>query len=112
MAEKEKNIVYIECHCCGAKTPRTSPNRKYCSECAEKISKSPIRKKKSKASERLLDWHDLRGKSLRRVDAEAKAFGLSYGQYTAAVYSGGIDALLRSRGCRDPRAVLMGVKVR
>ena len=112
MAQKEKNIVYIECHCCGEKTPRTSPNRKYCSRCAEKIAKSPTRKRRSKSAERLLDWRDLRGKSLNRVDAEAKAFGLSYGQYTAAVYSGGIDALLRSRGFIDPKAVLMGVKAR
>ncbi len=110
MAEKEKVIQYIDCVSCGRRVVKTAPNRKYCRACAEKAKRSGRKRKLSTA--RLLSWQDLRGKSLARVDAEAKAFGLSYGQYTAAVYSGGIDALLRSRGFSDPAEVLRGVRVR
>ena len=110
MAEKEKVIQYINCEICGRRVVRTAPNRKYCRACAEK--KRGSRKKGKAARAKLLDWHDLRGKSLARVDAEAHAFGLSYGQYTAAVYSGGIDALLRSRGVDDPAEVLRNVRAR
>lgn len=104
---KEKE--YINCADCGRRVERTSPNRKYCRRCAEKRRAARRRKK---PDPRLNDWHDLRGKSLARVDAEAKAFGLSYGHYTAAVYSGGIDPLLKSLGFEDPGAVLEGLRVR
>ena len=110
MAEREKELQYIECVSCGRRIARTAPNRKYCRACAEKAKRAGRRGRLS--ARRLLSWRDLRGKSLARVDAEAKAFGLSYGQYTAAVYSGGIDALLRSRGFTDPAEVLRGVKVK
>ncbi|MBO5976258.1 MAG: hypothetical protein J6P94_03675 [Oscillospiraceae bacterium] len=88
---------------------RTAPNQKYCYKCSRR-KKRPAKKKKKSLQERLCDHRDLHGKSLARVDAEAKAFGLSYGQYTAAVYSGGIDALLKSKGFDDPAAVLRGLK--
>lgn len=58
------------------------------------------------------DSFDLRGKSLARVDAEAHAFGLSYGQYTAAVRSGGIIPLLKSKGIRNNRKILREIEVR
>ncbi len=106
---KDIKLVYIECARCGNAVERTAPNQKYCPNCS-RGKKRPVRKKRKSLSERLCDHRDLRGKSLARVDAEAKAFGLSYGQYTAAVYSGGIDALLKSRGFDDPAAVLRGVK--
>jgi len=110
MAEMEKDLQYIDCAICGRRVVKTSPNRKYCRSCAEKAKRGGKKRKLSTA--RLLSWRDLRGKSLARVDAEAKAFGLSYGQYTAAVYSCGIDALLRSRGITDPAQVLRGVRLR
>ncbi len=58
------------------------------------------------------DSFDLTGKSLARVDAEAHAFGLSYGQYTAAVRSGGIIPLLKSKGIRNYRKILREIEVR
>ena len=106
---KEITIVYIECPRCGRAVERTAPNQIYCSNCS-RMKKRPSGKKKKSLQERLCDHRDLRGKSLARVDAEAKAFGLSYGQYTAAVYSGGIDALLKSRGIENPEAILRGLK--
>lgn len=111
MAEKEKEPQYIDCAICGRRVPRTSPNRKYCRACADKMHRSG-RKRRGLSDQCLNNWRDLRGKSLARVDAEAKAFGLSYGQYTAAVYSGGIDTLLRSRGFNDPGGVLKGLRIR
>ena len=106
---KDMTFVYIECARCGCATERIAPNQKYCPGCS-RAKKRPAGKKRKSLSERLCDHRDLRGKSLARVDAEAKAFGLSYGQYTAAVYSGGIDALLKSRGFDDPAAVLRGIR--
>ncbi|MBE7016658.1 MAG: hypothetical protein E7420_00670 [Ruminococcaceae bacterium] len=108
---KEITVIYIECARCGKAVERTAPNQKYCPNCS-RARKRPAGKKRKSPSERLCDHRDLRGKSLARVDAEAKAFGLSYGQYTAAVYSGGIDALLKSRGYDDPAAVLRDIKPR
>lgn len=58
------------------------------------------------------DSFDLTGKSLARVDAEAHAFGLSYGQYTAAVRSDGIIPLLKSKGIRNYRKILREIEVR
>lgn len=55
---------------------------------------------------------DLSGKSLARVDAEAHAFGLSYGQYTAAVRSGTIIPLLKSKGIHHYRKILRELEVR
>lgn len=108
---KDMTIIYIECARCGCAVERSAPNQKYCSNCS-RMKKRPAKKKKKSLQERLCDHRDLHGKSLARVDAEAKAFGLSYGQYTAAVYSGGIDALLKSRGFEDPAAVLRGINTR
>lgn len=110
MAETERKLQYIDCVNCGRRVLRTAPNRKYCRSCAEKMYRSG--RKKGLSAQRLQNWRDLKGKSLARVDAEARAFGLSYGQYTAAVYSGGIDSLLRSRGFNDPGAVLKEIKIR
>ncbi len=106
-------IIYIECAKCGRAVERTAPNQKYCSCCGRgKKSYARGKGRRKSMAERLLDHRDLRGKSLNRVDAEARAFGLSYGQYTAAVYSGGIDALLRSKGIEDPAAILRNVVAR
>ena len=110
MSDKERKSLEAVCQRCGRSFEKTHGSQRYCPLCRRPGSAKYKRSAPKKA--RLLDWHDLRGKSLARVDAEAKAFGLSYGQYTAAVYSGGIDALLRSRGFIDPKAVLMGVKAR
>ena len=63
-------------------------------------------------SEPSWDSFDLTGKSLARVDAEARAFGLSYGQYTAAVRSGGIIPLLKNKGIRHYRKILREIEVR
>lgn len=113
MAEREYAVRYIECAKCGAAVERIAPNQKYCSLCGRgKRKKTRGKTGRRSLAERLADHRDLSGKSLRRVDAEAKAFGLSYGQYTAAVYSGGIDALLKSRGIEDPAGILRNVAER
>ncbi len=115
------------CACCEKKFKPSHSSRKYCDRCrgateGERkririkaglpVDKSEKKAKREPDESVLLDHHKLKGKSLARVDAEAKAFGLTYGQYTAAVYSGGIDQLLKSKDIDDPVAVLRGVKVK
>lgn len=123
---------FLDCQICGKRTERSSNNQKYCPECskvawkslylerqkaaaklredAKKASPPPCPRKKKTA--KLPDWCNLEGKSLARVDAEAKAFGLSYGQYTAAVASGSIDQLLKMKGIKNPRKILSKIEVK
>ena len=115
------------CICCEKKFKSSHSSRKYCDRCrgataAERrririkaglpVDKPQKKAKREPDESALLNYHSLKGKSLARVDAEAKAFGLTYGQYTAAVYSGSIDRLLKLKGIDDPVAVLRGVKVK
>ncbi|MBQ8264145.1 MAG: hypothetical protein IJY96_05145 [Oscillospiraceae bacterium] len=129
---KKKRVMPVRpfvCTICGKEG--MGKGNKYCPDCAGTAKQENMRTKYEKrranekaaereerkrlrepSAEQLLDWHDLSGKSLARVDAEAKAFGLSYGQYTSAVRCGSIDQLLRSRGIADPAAVLREIKVK
>jgi len=125
----------FKCAACGRDTERRSANQKYCQGCAyfihvkqtidaqrlarqkKEADAARIKKEASKAEERRkkaerLVTLTLEGKSLRRIAAEAKAFGLSYGQYSAAISSGGIRQLLRHRGITNPEAVLRGIKIK
>lgn len=113
---------FLNCQICGKKTERSSNNQKYCPECSKVAWKSlylerqkaaaKLREEAKKKAAKLPDWCNLEGKSLARVDAEAKAFGLSYGQYTAAVASGSIDQLLKMKGIKNPRKILSQIEVK
>lgn len=50
-------------------------------------------------------------KGLKRIDAECRLFGMSYGQYTAACRSGTIEKLLKAKGFKNPRKMLKGIEI-
>lgn len=51
----------------------------------------------SKVPSEMEGW-STRGKSLALVDAEAREFGMSYGQYMAAIQGGSIERILTAQG--------------
>lgn len=57
------------------------------------------------------DSFDLTGKSANRVTAEANAFGLSYGIYSAACRSGTIIPLLKDKGIHHYRKILRELEI-
>lgn len=113
-----------ECAACGAIFERESNSRKYCDECQKRSSQWRTERNKERRAAReqaiqeaikgriRYDDFDLSGKSLARVDAEAKLFGMSYGQYTAAVRGGGIHQILKHKGIRNPKKMLRELEVR
>lgn len=119
-------ISKINCQLCGAEIEITNRNQKYCATCrnaakgiVEKDYKARKRKEKAKTAHCALtaggikwDEFDLTGKSLARVDAEAKLFGMSYGQYTAAVRGGSIKQVLKHKGIKNPKKMLRELKTR
>ena len=46
------------------------------------------------------------------MDAEARLFGMSYGQYTAAVQGGSIMQILKHKGVKNPKKMLRELKTR
>ena len=88
MAEYISKAVRAVCECCGAELPKNASGR-LCAICRRE--RSPLKDYSPPG------W-SLSGKPLALVDMEAKAFDLSYGQYTAAVMSGSIINLLRVKG--------------
>ena len=118
----------IVCQICGKTVEMHSGNQIFCRDCAQegyRMNQAARPRKRRSAGKGagppaaakrkrpdINDVHDLTGKSLARVDAEAKALGLSYGQYTAAVRSGSIDRVLAAKGITDPRKVLRQIKIK
>lgn len=116
---KEKPAAIRLCKDCGQVIPDPTPRQLYCAKCREEHEelyqerqrerKRQKQKFKSSESKRSLptahelaarDW-SLRGKSADRVTIEARALGLSYGQYVAFVSNGSIDSRLRDMGIVD-----------
>lgn len=119
-------ITKTNCQLCGVEMEITNRNQKHCAVCrnaakgiVEKRSTSTGNREKAKAALSVLsaggikwDEFDLTGKSLARVDAEAKLFGMSYGQYTAAVRGGSIKQILKYKGIKNPKKMLRELKTR
>lgn len=111
------------CPMCGEVTERKTTNKKYCTECAAKRLKmtavqrqqldlllGATKVKRPTKSEEFTTF-DPKGKSLERLNAEARAFGMNYGRYVAACHSGSIVQLVESMGIKDWQAVLRGISI-
>jgi len=101
------------CANCGKQIENAKSNRTYCANCAgkEKDLQQADKRQRAKAPEPLPkkdyafltpsaappEW-SLKGKSADQVEAEARALGLSYGQYSAYCSSGLIVRYCRERG--------------
>lgn len=115
----------IRCEECGIEMERTSPKHKYCKVCAyERVKRGnkEIRERKKrereaalakeKSQEDMLCVLTLAGKTANRITAEARAFGMTYGTYSAAVRDGSIDKILKAKGISDPEAILREVSIK
>lgn len=118
----------IFCDMCGKEVPRRSFKHKYCSECSQSKQVKQIQEAKHRAKkkreaeeaaeakrreqEKALNSLTATGKSTARVVAEARAFGMTYGTYTAAIRDGSIERILHAKGFTDPEAVLRGLTIR
>lgn len=107
----------IRCEACGGLTPG-GRNRKYCPACAKKRARermeaanagryryTPNKKPQAEEVKRLYTrprrtglLFDLSGKDLAEVALEAKALGMSYGEYTSACFGGTIEKKLAMQG--------------
>ena len=113
------------CAVCGRETPRKAKAQKYCPDCARVVAQKNNRERANVRYERLKEerqaesrpqaplpkknygfltpsvapegW-SLAGKSADQVTAEARALGLSYGQYSSYVNSGMIEHYCRTIG--------------
>lgn len=97
----------IVCKECGELAIRYHHSQKFCTACAmAKKTRRPRKKAEavkplvpcgSKVPSEMEGW-STRGKSLALVDAEAREFGMSYGQYMAAIQGGSIERILIAQG--------------
>lgn len=114
----------LKCLGCGQEIPKT-PNRQYCSACARKRRRQQdeVRREQYKRAGRKKtavppeqkkrnELFSLAGKSLAEVSLEARALGMSYGQYTSACSGGTIGAVLAADGISRDKARRMIIKAR
>lgn len=100
-------MEFLYCKDCGIEVPRKSPNQVYCPDCAAKYKSHSVREKKPPSIFKHTakpeygngegQWN-LRGKSLTDIALEAKALGMSYGEYVNACSSGKMENILAARG--------------
>ena len=112
----------MKCAECGRIIERNAPSQKFCKECAasRRYQKSKARRAqkrieaalKQEEDPALLNTLTTKGKSVPRIIAEARAFGMTYGTYTAAIRDGSIERVLRAKGFADPEAVLRGLDIK
>ncbi len=112
-------MIELTCAACGKTvTVKSRGGRKYCDEC-KKLSDIQRNKIKDAREEREAAEYqeimlrrrrenpfDLSCKSLKRIDAEAKLFGMTYGTYTAACRCGFIIPILKDKGFKNPVKML------
>ena len=106
----------IKCSECPAIIENPTPRQFRCTECAKKRNKEIAKEYQAKRAEARKqrvkvekaeepkkpeikkDIWDLSGKSANLIEAEARAFGLSYGMYVSYIKTGMIE-----RHCRDKK---------
>ena len=105
----------IKCLGCGCEIV-AAPNRKYCSDCAKARQREAVKRARAKASSHSVKEYGkeqitkrdklfaLEGKSLSEVALEAKALGMTYGQYVSACSVGTITKLLEADGISRDKA--------
>lgn len=116
---------FLICGECGRETKRNAANQKYCPGCAilrrHRLNEESKERRRNEAILRgikgdeeteLLNTLTTKGKRLARIVAEARAFGMTYGTYTAAIRDGSIERILRAKGFTDPEAVLRGLTIK
>ena len=102
----------LNCELCNAEVLRTGKSQRYCPECAKKkikqrqreeslANKKPLRVQSGLVPDLAPRAWSLKGKDSTQVIVEARALGLSYGQYSAACASGTIERVLADMGIRD-----------
>lgn len=111
------------CPMCGEVTERKTTNKKYCTECAAKRLKMTaaqrqqldmllgISKVKRPTKSEEFTTFDTAGKSIERLNAEARAFGMNYGRYVAACHSGSIHQILKAEGVKEPEQILREIPI-
>lgn len=115
MAEKEKKELV--CAACGEVFEPYYRHGVYCQACKKlsAVLRSKMRTERELAlyeAEEAATRRKPKGpfdttyKDLRRIDAECKLFGISYGKYTAACREGTIEKLLKAKGFKNPRKML------
>lgn len=110
------------CHGCGKVFQPENRKVRYCAEC-RKLSNGMRDKMKHERERELAEIEaaalrkkprhafDVSCKGLKRIDAECKLFGISYGKYVAACKAGTIEQLLKSMGFNDPKRMLKRIEV-
>lgn len=112
-----------DCACCGKSFLMSGHFAIYCETC-RKLPETQ-RERMKEARERAVEHaaastkkktrrcrsFDISKKSLRRIDAECRLFGMSYGKYTAACRGGTIEAELKARGFKNPLKMLEELEV-
>lgn len=121
-AERAKKAPELfTCPACGEVVERKTSNKKYCTDCAAKRQKMTVTQRqqmdlllgvtklKRPTTSEALATFDPKGKSIERLNAEARAFGMTYGQYVAACENGTIKSKLKVEGVTDPEQVLRDI---
>lgn len=109
------------CRECGRETKRNSQSQKYCPGCAiarrARLNEASRLRRKAEAAGKTPNGERLNSltigdKRTARIVAEARAFGMTYGTYTAAIRDGSIERVLRAKGFDDPEAVLRELTIK
>lgn len=128
MARKKKEVTYLTCKMCGVVVQRLNPHQCFCHDCSVARSRMSPEKRHAlddvighirasaprpepKPIEAIVTF-DVKGKSIERLNAEARAFGMTYGRYVAACENGTIKAKLKVEGVTDPEQVLRGINTK
>ena len=112
------------CRECGRETRRNSPSQKFCPGCAinrrARLNEASRLRRKAEAADKALNGDQadqlntltIGNKRTARIVAEARAFGMTYGTYTAAIRAGSIERVLKAKGFTDPEAVLRELTIK
>lgn len=77
---------FIHCEICGVLQEKTTGNRKYCDKCRAEANRQ--RRLKSYRINKAKKTAKVPTKSASQVDAEARSYGMSYGEYSVALQYG------------------------
>lgn len=117
------NPPTFACTICGAEVVRRSAAQRYCESCRAEVRLRTCRRANRKYYHGQRDTQhgdhaaasvtlSAEGKSINRIAAEARAFGMSYGQYLGALTAGTIMWELRDRGRENWREILASITVK
>lgn len=113
---------FFICKECGKETPRKANSQRYCADCAAEKKRQQAKKRyvskyvpreAAKYGNGSGTW-GLSGKSLGEISLEARALGMSYGEYVNACNTGAITKTLLSRGIspQTAKALIRKAKIK